>query len=79
VVAEGIEDAQTWKRLAAMGCDIAQGYYLGRPMPAAQLDHWLVENGAYPVGSPARAADVAEQAYAPNVTPLRASSRRRLA
>jgi len=83
VVAEGIEDAETWKRLADMGCDIAQGYYLGRPMPEAQLERWLVENGAFPVSGPAQAADVAqrgdEHGYPPGVTPLRASSRRRSA
>ena len=45
VVAEGIEDATTWQRLSDMGCDIAQGYYLGRPQPAAQLEQWFVENG----------------------------------
>jgi EAL domain-containing protein (putative c-di-GMP-specific phosphodiesterase class I) len=37
LVAEGVEDRQTWDRLAAIGCDIAQGYFLGRPMPAADL------------------------------------------
>jgi diguanylate cyclase (GGDEF)-like protein len=41
LVAEGVEDRQTWDRLAAIGCDIAQGYYLGRPMPAADLVTWL--------------------------------------
>lgn len=33
-VAEGIEDAQTQRMLAEMGCDYGQGYHLGRPTPA---------------------------------------------
>jgi diguanylate cyclase (GGDEF)-like protein/PAS domain S-box-containing protein len=37
VVAEGVEDAATRSELARLGCDQAQGYYFGRPMPAAQL------------------------------------------
>jgi diguanylate cyclase (GGDEF)-like protein len=41
LVAEGVEDRQTWDLLAAMGCDVAQGYYLGRPMPAEDLIAWL--------------------------------------
>ncbi len=41
VVAEGVEDRPTWDQLAVLGCDAAQGYYLGRPMPVTQLDHWL--------------------------------------
>jgi diguanylate cyclase (GGDEF)-like protein len=34
VVAEGVEDAATWRLLSRLGCDEAQGYYLGRPTPA---------------------------------------------
>ncbi len=45
VVAEGIEDAATWQRLSEMGCDIAQGFYLGRPQPPVQLERWFTENG----------------------------------
>ncbi|MCA1599036.1 MAG: EAL domain-containing protein, partial [Chloroflexi bacterium] len=41
VVAEGIEDRATWEALAAMGCDVAQGYYLARPLPPDALAHWL--------------------------------------
>ena len=41
VVAEGIEDAETYERLRDHGCDIAQGYFLARPMPAADLLPWL--------------------------------------
>jgi diguanylate cyclase (GGDEF)-like protein len=41
VVAEGVEDAETWALLAGWGCDEAQGHFLGRPMPASQLERWL--------------------------------------
>ena len=37
VVAEGVEDRQTWDELARLGCDFAQGYYLSRPLPAEKL------------------------------------------
>ena len=40
-IAEGVEDNATLDRLRALGCDLAQGYYLGRPMPLAQLTEWL--------------------------------------
>ena len=40
VVAEGIEDKDTWNLLLAEGCDVAQGYYIARPMPADQFDKW---------------------------------------
>jgi predicted signal transduction protein with EAL and GGDEF domain len=45
VVAEGIEDAETLATLHALGCDIAQGYHLGRPMPAEDIRPWLVSHG----------------------------------
>ena len=41
VVAEGVEDAATLAALVEVGCDVAQGYHLGRPMPAADLSDWL--------------------------------------
>jgi len=41
VVAEGIEDQATWTVLAGMGCDVAQGYYLARPLPPDALTRWL--------------------------------------
>jgi len=44
VCAEGVEDAETMRRLEEMGCDLAQGYYISRAVPAAQLMTWLTEN-----------------------------------
>jgi len=41
VVAEGIEDRATWDLLVEMGCDVAQGYYMSRPLPATDLQHWV--------------------------------------
>src|ERR687895_203182 len=41
VVAEGIETSTAWNRLASLGCDIAQGYYLSRPVPASDLTEWI--------------------------------------
>ena len=37
VVAEGVEDRQVLDKLVAMGCDMAQGYYLSHPLPMDRL------------------------------------------
>lgn len=44
VVAEGVEDQQTWHGLVALGCDEAQGYFISPPQPAADLTRWLHES-----------------------------------
>ena len=41
VVAEGVEDQATWKALNTLGCDLVQGYVLGRPKPAPELEQQL--------------------------------------
>ncbi len=41
VVAEGIEDLETFKWLKLHGCDIAQGFLLARPMPVNILEEWV--------------------------------------
>jgi diguanylate cyclase (GGDEF)-like protein len=40
VVAEGMEDRATWDLLAALGCDVAQGYFVARPMAPEKLLAW---------------------------------------
>ncbi|HSC84609.1 MAG TPA: EAL domain-containing protein [Pseudomonas sp.] len=40
VVAEGVEDEATAAALTRLGCDIAQGYHFGRPMPVAEVERW---------------------------------------
>jgi diguanylate cyclase (GGDEF)-like protein len=39
-VAEGIEDAFTFERLRALGCELAQGFHMSRPLPADSLMSW---------------------------------------
>jgi diguanylate cyclase (GGDEF)-like protein len=46
VIAEGVEDDATWRRLAAMGCDLAQGWHIARPMPIEELAPWLAARSA---------------------------------
>ena len=41
VVAEGVEDAETLRRLADLGCDRVQGYHLSRPVPGEELSAWV--------------------------------------
>jgi diguanylate cyclase (GGDEF)-like protein len=41
VVAEGVEDQETWDLLASMGCHLVQGWHLARAMPADDLVPWL--------------------------------------
>jgi diguanylate cyclase (GGDEF)-like protein len=41
VVAEGIESPEHLTRLEEFGCDVAQGFHLGRPVPADEIPGWL--------------------------------------
>jgi EAL domain-containing protein (putative c-di-GMP-specific phosphodiesterase class I) len=42
-VAEGVETEDDWTLLREMGCDTAQGYFIGRPMPADALRAWWAD------------------------------------
>ncbi|TFW25772.1 EAL domain-containing protein [Duganella callida] len=48
VIAEGVETPEQRALLAAAGCDYGQGYLFAKPMPVAQFDRFLRDNG-YPV------------------------------
>ncbi|WP_169727418.1 putative bifunctional diguanylate cyclase/phosphodiesterase [Granulosicoccus antarcticus] len=41
VVAEGVEDEEQLNFLKAQGCDIAQGYFISKPLSSEQYNHWL--------------------------------------
>jgi EAL domain-containing protein (putative c-di-GMP-specific phosphodiesterase class I) len=40
-VAEGVEDRADWELLRQTGCSLAQGYFIGKPMPGEELAGWL--------------------------------------
>jgi diguanylate cyclase (GGDEF)-like protein len=40
VVAEGVENAKVWDLLRELNCDEAQGYHMGKPMPADEFQRW---------------------------------------
>jgi diguanylate cyclase (GGDEF)-like protein len=44
VVAEGVENREVWDRLAALGCDAAQGFYMSRPLEAVEMTKWLKDS-----------------------------------
>ncbi|MFM1897298.1 MAG: hypothetical protein RLZZ385_2372 [Pseudomonadota bacterium] len=39
-VAEGVQDKNDWAFLFQSGCDLAQGFFIGRPMEASVLKEW---------------------------------------
>lgn len=41
-IAEGVEDRTDWDLLRQTGCGLAQGYFIGRPMPADALPSWAL-------------------------------------
>jgi diguanylate cyclase (GGDEF)-like protein len=43
VVAEGVESADAWNRLMEMGCDLAQGFHVARPLPADACGRLLAD------------------------------------
>jgi EAL domain-containing protein (putative c-di-GMP-specific phosphodiesterase class I) len=46
VVAEGVETQAQWDYLKQMGCDVIQGYYISRPLPADRaIEFVLARNG----------------------------------
>ena len=66
VVAEGVEDDETWERLHDMGCDAVQGWLVSAALPADQATAWLrIRNAARP------ALD-APPLTAPDETPVQA-------
>ncbi|MDH3336178.1 MAG: EAL domain-containing protein [Rhodospirillaceae bacterium] len=40
VVAEGIETKEIYEAIKYLGCDMAQGYFIGKPMPGDDLAEW---------------------------------------
>jgi diguanylate cyclase (GGDEF)-like protein len=51
IIAEGVEDGATLQQLAELGCDLAQGYHVSRPMPADAFSAWLTDSVEH--GTPA--------------------------
>ncbi|MCA1683068.1 MAG: EAL domain-containing protein, partial [Actinobacteria bacterium] len=43
LVAEGVEDAETWNMLKALGCDVIQGYHLSKPLAEHELLSWIAD------------------------------------
>lgn len=41
VVAEGVENRDDWRFLRDEGCDLAQGYFIAKPMPGPELPAWI--------------------------------------
>jgi len=42
-VAEGVETRAHWNLLQKLGCDIAQGYFIAKPMEAAAFVDWTLQ------------------------------------
>jgi diguanylate cyclase (GGDEF)-like protein len=51
VIAEGVEDNPTLEELALLGCDLAQGYHVSKPMAAEAFNDWLSETAPHPAKS----------------------------
>ncbi|WP_332673673.1 putative bifunctional diguanylate cyclase/phosphodiesterase [Aromatoleum sp.] len=50
VVAEGVETEAVWQRLATLGCDTAQGYFISKPIPANAFGEWEQQSAWHPQG-----------------------------
>ncbi len=59
VVAEGVETQGAWDKLKELGCDSAQGYFMGRPVAPAELEKWVRQS---PWGLAAPDAGASEKA-----------------
>ena len=50
VTAEGVETEFTWSLLRGYGCDMAQGFFLARPMPGKDFIAWAESARSIPAG-----------------------------
>ncbi|MFD7337955.1 putative bifunctional diguanylate cyclase/phosphodiesterase [Streptomyces violascens] len=64
VVAEGVEDDETWERLRDLGCDAVQGWLVAAAMPPAEATAWLLARGDSGWHRPAEIAAAAAAARA---------------
>jgi diguanylate cyclase (GGDEF)-like protein len=48
VVAEGVEDGETYAHLVREGCDLVQGYFVSRPLPPDEFATWLINRQPLP-------------------------------
>ncbi|MEW2301734.1 bifunctional diguanylate cyclase/phosphodiesterase [Streptomyces sp. NPDC006655] len=60
VVAEGVEDDETWERLRDLGCDAVQGWLVAAAMPPEETTAWLLARGARGWERPRAALPAAE-------------------
>jgi EAL domain-containing protein (putative c-di-GMP-specific phosphodiesterase class I) len=65
IIAEGVEDGATLEQLAELGCDLAQGYHVSRPMPADAFSVWLTHSAKH--GSTGDGASVTTTADKPRL------------
>ena len=74
VVAEGVEDDETWERLHDMGCDAVQGWLVSAALPADQATAWLRVRNAAGTGLPAAppASPLAAPLVVQDETPVQA-------
>ncbi|MGC4983106.1 MULTISPECIES: putative bifunctional diguanylate cyclase/phosphodiesterase [unclassified Streptomyces] len=60
VVAEGVEDDETWERLRDLGCDAVQGWLVAAAMPPEEATAWLLARGSRGWQRPRAALPAAE-------------------
>jgi diguanylate cyclase (GGDEF)-like protein len=48
VVAEGVSSVDAWDRLRGLGCDVAQGYYLSKPVPGSAIAELVADEASSP-------------------------------
>ena len=58
IVAEGVEDQKSFITLQEAGCDLAQGYWVGRPIAGDQLRNWIENWNPYAMEQPTRLRSV---------------------
>jgi diguanylate cyclase (GGDEF)-like protein len=71
VVAEGIETEAALEKLYHLGCDLAQGFFISRPLPADEFNLWLQQHQDLPI----RQASMKDFGLRPDAGPTRTEPR----